>query len=388
VSRPLDAVSGDHYDAGFLLQVVVGDNLVSMVRLRRAEAGLSQAELAARAGVSRQALSAIEAGRQTPSTALALQLARALRCTVDDLFRLPGGPVVHATLAEPVDQGGRVVLGRVEGRLVAHPLRADSESADGALAGPASRDGTAVVELFGTPGDLDNTALVAGCAPLLGVLADRLGRRYRDARARCIPANSGRALELLAADRVHVAGIHLAAGAEAHVSAVRRALPGASAHLVNLARWQQGLVTAPGNPLALRAPTDLERPGLRVVAREAGSGAQILLERVLREASVAAPPPIYVASSHEEVAKLVRWGAADVGVAIEAAALREGLGFVPLSDERFDLVVPASRVDADPIARFLDLIDQPAFRAEAVGLPGYDLSMSGHASYVPGRGDG
>ena len=60
------------------------------VRAFRARLGWSQEELAARTGLSRAGISAIEMGRLVPSTAAALSLAAALGCTVEALFRLPG----------------------------------------------------------------------------------------------------------------------------------------------------------------------------------------------------------------------------------------------------------------------------------------------------------
>jgi molybdate-binding protein/DNA-binding XRE family transcriptional regulator len=362
--------------------------VIAIVRERRAAAGLSQGELAARVGVSRQALSAIEAGRQVPSTTLALQLARTLRCGVDDLFRLAGGPVVEARLAAPASGSRRVVLGRVDGSLVAHPTPADAHAADGVLLGDPTVDGPALVELYGDPADIEANVLVAGCAPLLGVLVDRLARRYRDARATWIPADSTRAVALLQRGLVHVAGLHLAPADDPnpHRQAAQRAVPDQPATLVHLARWKQGLVVAPGNPLHLGVGPGLLRPALRVVMRDAGAGAQRVLERVLRESGcpgLSATDDGPRASDHAEVARLVRWGVADVGVAIEAAAAAEGLGFLPFTEERFDLVVPQSRLDA--AARLLDVIDQPSFRAEAGGLPGYDLSHAGEAATIDPR---
>src|SRR5256885_17242066 len=80
------------------------------LRRARHRSGLKQAELAARAGISRQTLSALEAGRAQPSTAIALNLARALGCRVEELFWLPEeGEVIRTGLAAPA-RGSRRVL--------------------------------------------------------------------------------------------------------------------------------------------------------------------------------------------------------------------------------------------------------------------------------------
>lgn len=194
------------------------------LRERRAAAGLSQGALAERAGTSRQAIGAIEAGRQTPSTGLALQLARALGCAVEDLFSLPAPPPL---LAVPTGQGpsGRVALGRVADRWIAHRLLDETAPADGLIIGPAG-DGRANVEPLVPVHALDRNLLVAGCAPLLGLLARRLGRRHRDHRATWIPGNSTRALDALAGGLVHVAGLHLAGDAADHEALVRDRLAG------------------------------------------------------------------------------------------------------------------------------------------------------------------
>lgn len=359
------------------------------LRQRRSTVGLSQRELAARVGVSRQALVAIEAGRQIPSTSLALQLARALRCTVEDLFALPGGPSLRASLAEPDATGrSRVVLGRVDGRWAAHGIADDTHPGDGLVVGRPkdARADEVTIELLADPARLEHNVLVAGCAPLLGVLAGRLGQRYEHASATWIPANSGRAVELLGRGLVHVAGLHLveAGTPGGHAGLVRERFPDHATTIVNLTCWRQGLVVAPGNPLAIRGLDDLVRPALRFARREPGAGAHELVRRHFDERGVdaAAWTQGPLASGHAEVARLVRWGVADAGVAIEAAALAEGLEFIALTEERFDLLVPRARVDTAPVARLLDLIDKPAFRAEASRLRGYDLSSAGEVATV------
>jgi len=360
------------------------------VRDQRAALELSQADLAARVGVSRQAIGAIEAGRQVPSTLLALHLARALDCSVEHLFRLTGGNVIHARRAPGRPDTRRVVLGRVQDEWVAHPVGDLTHAADGLILGTDTEPESASVELFDEASDIDTNVLVAGCAPLLGLQADRLGRRHHNARATWLHANSSNALKLLELGLVHIAGVHLADSdyPDAHVQAARQAVPGQRSVLVNLAQWRQGLVVAPGNPLGIDVGSGLLRPRLRFAVRDSGAAAQRLLERILRRAAgdgstpLAEPIQGTKAANHDEVARLVQWGVVDAGVAIEAAALAAGLDFIPVSEERFDLVVPEVLLDQGPVARFLNLIDQPSFRAEAYALPGYDLSIAGHAATV------
>ena len=79
---------------------MVRDRLHNRVReRRRAASGMTQEELAGRVKVTRQSIISIERGRYRPGVALALRLARALECRVEDLFELPederehdGGP--------------------------------------------------------------------------------------------------------------------------------------------------------------------------------------------------------------------------------------------------------------------------------------------------------
>src|SRR6266853_2918120 len=101
--------------------------LESGLRRARLKSGLKQSELAKRAGISRQTLSVLESGRGQPSTSVALHLARVLGCRVEELFWLRDeAGELTAELAEGAEargtKAGRVVIGSVAGRWVAHPL--------------------------------------------------------------------------------------------------------------------------------------------------------------------------------------------------------------------------------------------------------------------------
>jgi putative transcriptional regulator len=66
--------------------------LRNTLKVQRAMRDLTQADLAAIAGVTRKSVNAIETGRMVPSILLALKLARALGVSVDVIFSLDGGP--------------------------------------------------------------------------------------------------------------------------------------------------------------------------------------------------------------------------------------------------------------------------------------------------------
>jgi molybdate-binding protein/DNA-binding XRE family transcriptional regulator len=365
-----------------------GLQLNCSLRQRRSDADLSQSALAERAGISRQALIAIESGRQIPSTATALALARVLGCSVEDLFQLPVAPGLTAVLAAHPEapRTRRLALALVDGTWAAHRIESGDRPGDALLLDGGDTCRTVSVEPLSELSDLEHNVLAAGCAPLLGVLTGRLGRRFQDARATWIGTNSTLALELLAKGLVHVAGLHLAETRTpgGHTAVVRQTFRARAMTIVNLARWRQGLVVAEGNPLGIGTVADLARPDVRFARRDAGASAQKLVERLL--AGQGAATDIVregpVARGHAEVARWVRLGLADAGVAVEAAALAEGLDFVPLAEERFDLVVPTHRLEAKPVARFLALIESHSFRKDASQLAGYDLSTSGHASTV------
>ncbi len=366
------------------------DVLLRSVRLR---AGLSQGDLATRAGVTRQAISAIESGRTVPTVGVALRLARTLGCRVDELFRLVDElPTVTAEVIEEVglrrpEQPVRVQVANVQGRVVARPLAGAAGTvltlprANGVLRGPAGSDGRARVELFTDPEQLERTVVVVGCDPAMGLLADHLRRRHPTIELIYQGGNSLLALQAVARGEAHLAGSHLfdAASGEYNVPFARRLL-GDNVYVVTFAIWEQGLMVAAGNPKGIRTIADLTRRDVTLVNREPGSGARALLEAELARLRLA-PDAITgyrtEVRSHLAAAETVAAGLADVGVGIRAAAQALGLDFVPLARERYDLVMPARFRDLPAIQAVLETLTSPLFRLEVEALGGYDTSPMG-----------
>ncbi len=358
------------------------------VRAARLAAGLSQEALAARAGISRQAYLAVESGRATPSTEVALRLARALGRSVEELFRLPGeSDEVEAEVVDgalPPERAVRVRLARVNERLLAWPLLGTRglariiPRADGLAraAGP----GHGWVRLLVDPGRLARTVVAVGCDPALALVAEHLRRRAQ-VELLWSEAGSRAALEALARGQAHLAGCHLrdpTSGAF-NLPFVRQLVP-FSCTVVSFAVWEQGLLVAPGNPKGLRGIEDLARPGIRLANREPGSGSRALLDAELDRLHL---PGSTIAGyetglpGHLAVAEAVALGLADVGIAIRAAANALGLDFIPLEEERYDLVVPNVHLDHPGVQALLEALKRRGLRTQIEALGGYDLHDMG-----------
>lgn len=342
-------------------------------------------------GVSRQTIYAMEAGSYMPNTAVALKLAHALEVGVEDLFALPEtAPALalrteQATLlpaSEKPFPGQPVQLCRIERRLVASapsPMPWYFPVSDGILSSSLRR-GAAKVQVFEAESDFGNRLLVGGCDPGISVLA----RHAQAAGIELVLAhrNSSQALQLLKEGCVHIAGTHLRdeSSGESNLPAISRMFPEHKIAVVSFAVWEEGIVTARGNPKAIRGIEDLARPGLSIVNREAGAGSRALLDAHLKRLGI---PFGKVRGYDREIpghlpaAWHVQTGAADCCIATAGAARLFGLGFIPLVSERYDLAIRRQRLKTPAVERLLDILSLSRFRRELEGLGGYDTRATG-----------
>jgi len=364
------------------------------VKAMRQRLDMQQRDLAKAVAVSRQTLSSIEAGETVPSTQIALALARELRCRVEDLFSLRGdGQVIEAEFVHDAGHGPadarktRVSLGWVGERWVARLLETDEALALGTpadgIASLSKEKGRikARVHPLRDLESLHRNLLVAGCDPALGLLGRHLEERFHGPRLHWIEKASRPALEELALGRVHMAGMHLLGegGVGENAVAVRERFGSESMGVVTLASWEQGFASRPGRKY--KSAADVERKGTRVIAREAGAGAQELLESLFRKAGRAFKHvvPVAVARGHRAVAQMVAMGVGDVGVATRSAAASFGLHFEPLAEARFDLVFPATLASDSRVQALLDCLSNARFRRDLGGMTGYRTARTGEA---------
>lgn len=150
--------------------------------------------------------------------------------------------------------------------------------------------------------------------------------------------------------------------------------------LIEFARRRQGLMAAPGNPQGITGIADLARADLVFVNRQKGSGTRVEIEALLAAAGIANAAVRGFdteETTHLAVAAAVASGAADVGCGIEAAAARYGLAFVPLTGETYFLACLKETLDHPAVARLIETLQGPAWRAQAGTIPGYTFDKPG-----------
>jgi putative molybdopterin biosynthesis protein len=342
------------------------------------------------AGVSRQAVSAVESGQSDPSLRVALALAQALGLTVDELFSSPGAvPAIRARPVGPASRSGdRVTLAQVAGGFVALPLAGATVSRSGFL--PAGGLVAADQEAGRGPqpvqvrplGPARPTLVVAGCDPALPLLAEPLGLLDPPIALSWWPCASQEALRLAAAGLVHVAGVHLGwpAGGYQAGPATESLASGGGGEVFGFSAWREGLVLRPADASRVGGVGDAVAAGLRLVNREPGAQARAVLDRELAELGVG-PDQVAgyetTAAGHLQVAEAVAGRLADTGVASEPAALAYQLAFVPLTAERFDLVIPAGRMASREVQALLKVLSSRWLLDQLGSLPGYDPGPCG-----------
>lgn len=304
---------------------------------------------------------------------------------------------VHSSAGD--DEYLRVAVGRVGDRVVAAPLSRGAGvitslvRADGIVLIPAGTQGLDAgdpvdVRLYLDPAWVERTIVAMGSHDLtLDLIAERLPRRGR----RLTSANVGSlgGLIALSKNEAHVGGSHLLdpeTGAY-NLTYIRQYLPGRTVNLVGFIRRTQGLLVASGNPKGIRDLNDLTRADLAFVNRQRGAGTRVLLDFLLRQAGIDATSIrgyTQETYTHLTVAAAVAAGQVDCGMGIEAAAAQYELGFLPLAEERYDLVVPEEHFRSPVFQPVLDVLADAALHRAILALPGYALPEIGQVLHVVG----
>jgi DNA-binding XRE family transcriptional regulator len=323
------------------------------VRTLRESLGLTQAELARRAGVSRQLVGALEAGRNLPRVDAALALAGVLGVDIAALF----SPLVKpqdVISGDPPLEGSVVRVGVVGDKTVTSMARVGATGWDVADAEVERGE----LELF-TP--LRPGVVLAGCEPGLELLERLLREAGIGAMAVC--CSSAAAVSALLSGRVHAAVVHASPG---HLPKMPTTMEIARFHLC---RWQVGLA----------APRQAKHGWVQgalagqacVIQREDGAAVQTAFIKAAERP--AAGPRV---GSHLEAARMaVETGLA--AVTIEPAALALGAAFHALEIHEAELWVGRMWLSEPAVEAALVELSGRRFQRRLASVGGYDLEGCG-----------
>jgi putative molybdopterin biosynthesis protein len=312
--------------------------------------------------------------------------------------RQPESPQVKARLTRKVtspqgdDDYLRVVVGRVGDAMLASPLTRGAGvitslvRADGLVVLPRGIQGLPAgaevdVRLFRSPGELERTIFAIGSHD---IALDLLAQHLAAADRRLVSANVGSLGGLLAIQRgeAHLAGSHLLdpQSGEYNLPDIHRVMPQMAVKVVTLVGRQQGLIVPQGNPKAISALQDLLREDVHYINRQRGAGTRVLLDYHLQRQGIN-PQEIrgydLEEYTHLGVAVAIASGRADCGLGIAAAAKALQLDFIPLYEERYDLVVPDQFYSSDLLTPLWQILMQANFRQAVAAMPGYSIEHMG-----------
>ncbi|MED4604141.1 helix-turn-helix transcriptional regulator [Paenibacillus validus] len=241
---------------------------------------------------------------------------------------------------------------------------------------------------------LDTIRETAGVRPLvitgqdvsLDILTKHIEKRTKSYRPLRSHVGSLDSLIAMYQGQADIVSTHLLDGDTGtyNVPYVRKLLTGHAYVVLNLVVRGAGLYVRRGNPKQILGWADLARDDIRIVNREKGAGARVLLDEQLRLHALSSRDVNGYddeESNHLGVAGKVASGEADAGVGIERAASMVGVDFIPLIQERYDLVMLKHPHNEEWIGLITEIVRSDAFKKELRSIQGYDLTHTGTVMY-------
>ena len=293
-----------------------------------------------------------------------------------------------------IEEFRRMIVGRINDAFVAVPLKQGAGAittltrANGILRIGAASEGEihgreVDIELLVPRPQAERTLLCIGSHDLcLDVLGDFLNKQDPAYPLASTHVGSLGGIMALKQGMCHLAGSHLldASDGSYNTSYIRKHLAGRDIRIVTLVYREQGFIVARSNPKQIATVHDLYGDGVRFINRQAGSGTRVLLDYELSRNNL--DPDGINGYQHDEythmaVAVAVLSGKADAGLGIKSAARALNLDFVPLVEERYDLLIPGELFESPMIQAVLAIINTKEFQRTVEGMGGYSTRETG-----------
>jgi putative molybdopterin biosynthesis protein len=343
---------------------------MSYLRTFRSKQKLTQAELAQRSGVPRSSIAAIEASALVPSVNTALLLARALNCSVEELFGTDDRDSC-CWAWNPKRPSAAYWEAMHDQKVLSYPIEPMPYNI---LPPDGWFDEQSRCRIQSHPPAL--TLIMASCDPAAGLLAGMMSA-MTPVRVISFHRSSNQALSLLKEGVIHVAGMHLREIDEAESNAdVVRATMGKGFRMLKGAIWQDGVAVRPGE--GLQSLNRLRSRRIRWIGRKDGTGALRCQDKILENRD----RPKHIAQSHDEVAMAVRLGWVDAGVCHRLVAEQAGLEFFHISNESFDWCYSV-RMENDPrIETLRKMVQSSNYRKSLACFAGIETHTTGTEELV------
>jgi putative molybdopterin biosynthesis protein len=234
---------------------------------------------------------------------------------------------------------------------------------------------------------VEGALLAAGSNdPVLDILQTHLRRRYPEFYIFSSNIGSTEGLKALGKGYTDVAWSHLLdpETGEYNIPFLPSYLPSIKAVVVNLFCREVGFIVPPHNPLAIKDFTDLTREEVRFINRQDGAGTRVLLDYHLKKCGIS---PANIRGyekevfTHFETGLSILSGEADTGIATGAVSKLLGLGFIPITQESFDMILDKSVFFEKGIQALFEILNSEGFRGMVGGLGSYDFKKSGNILY-------
>ena len=296
----------------------------------------------------------------------------------DEFIRVNVGKIDGKFIVCPTQQGAGVLMSLVksDGFLKFRRLTEGIET------------GTSVdVILFNNDNDVTKSIFLAGSHdPSIDLIISKL---YAKHGIRLISSNIGSIGGLMALKRKesHIAGSQLLdeKTGSYNIPHINHFIPEQKVILITLAYRTQGLIVKKGNPKHITSISDISKPNVEFVNRQLGSGTRILFDYELKSKGINQKSITGYQRqeiTHLGVAATVESGLADVGLGLLSAAKAFDLDFIPVTQEKFDLVIPKNYYDSSFLEPLINLIKSDEYKQDIIDLGGYDTKETGQTTYI------